>query len=91
MGRAAHGKVHDACGGQILTDNHQLGRVASVDLVAHSLAQCVGGLGGAWLADDFAGPQLSAWWGVGAGLLAWVGIGALLRLAPQNCLSPRDP
>jgi hypothetical protein len=64
---------------QVLTDNHQLGRVASVDLVAHSLAQCVGGLGGAWLADYFVGPQLSAWWGVGAGLLAWAGIGALLR------------
>jgi MFS family permease len=66
---------------QLLTDNDQLGRVASVDLVAHSLGQCAGGLGGAWLADHFAGPQLTAWWGVGAGLIAWAGIGALVRLS----------
>ncbi|HLT38018.1 MAG TPA: MFS transporter, partial [Enhygromyxa sp.] len=46
---------------QVLTDNDQLGRVASVDLVAQSLAQCVGGLLGAWLADRWLDPSLAAW------------------------------
>jgi MFS family permease len=66
---------------QVLTQNHQLGRVASVDLVAQSLAQCVGGLAGAWLADRWFDPTLSAWWGGAAGLLGWLGVGVLVRLS----------
>lgn len=66
---------------QVLTDNHQLGRVAAVDLVAQSLAQCVGGLVGAWLADRWLDPSLTAWWGAVGGLLGWIGVGVLVRLA----------
>src|SRR5690606_34431378 len=66
---------------QVLTDNDQLGRVASVDLVAQSLAQCVGGLLGAWLADRWLDPSLAAWSGAVAGLLGWLGVGVLVRLS----------
>jgi MFS family permease len=64
---------------QVLTPNDQLGRVASVDLVTQSLAQCVGGLVGAWLADHWVDPTLSAWWGGAAGLFGWFGVGVLVQ------------
>jgi MFS family permease len=76
---------------QVLTDNDQLGRVASVDLVAQSLAQCVGGLGGAWLADRWLDPSLAAWWGVTAGLLGWIGVGILVRLSRRGGRGTIEP
>jgi MFS family permease len=76
---------------QILSDNDQLGRVASVDLVAFSLAQSAGGLVGAWLADTLLRPELSAWVGVAGGLLGWLGVGALVRLSGRRADAARKP
>ncbi len=75
---------------QVLSPNDQLGRVASVDLVAQSLAQCVGGLFGAWLADRWLDPTLSAWWGVLAGLLAWLAVGLVVRRSAHLQAQARD-
>ncbi len=69
---------------QVLSANDQLGRVASVDLFTQSLAQGVGGLVGAWLADHWSDPTLSAWWGAAGGLLGWLGVGALVRLSARS-------
>ncbi|MFV8753938.1 MFS transporter [Nannocystaceae bacterium ST9] len=69
---------------QVASANDQLGRVASVDLVAHSLSQCVGGLFGAWLADRWLDPTLSAWWGALAGLLGWLAVGVLVRTSARE-------
>ncbi|GEM_PF-450837 len=63
---------------QVLTDNEQLGRVASLDLVTHSLAQGVGGLVGAVLADVSGAPEMAAWWGAGGGFLAWIAVEGLV-------------
>ena len=66
---------------QLLAANEELGRVASLDVVALSLAQSCGGLLGALVADRYADAHLAAWVGVGAGVFGWLLVGALVQLA----------
>lgn len=66
---------------QLLAANEELGRVASLDVVALSLAQSCGGLLGALVADHYDDAHLAAWVGVGLGALGWLLVGALVHLA----------
>jgi predicted MFS family arabinose efflux permease len=72
---------------QLLTPNDRLGRVAALDLVAQSLAQCVGGLVGALVALRWSAPPLAAWSGALAGLLAWALIGVAVRVSASRARS----
>lgn len=64
---------------QLLTPNALLGRLAAIDLMAHTLAQCVGGVLGAVVADALLAPAGAGWLGAGAGLLAWLALVVLVR------------
>jgi len=66
---------------QLLSKTEELGRIASLDSVSFSLAQSVGGLLGAVVADALAEPELAAWAGAAGGLLGWLGVGLLVRVA----------
>lgn len=57
---------------QTLAPNRALGRLTAIDLLAHTLGQCLGGLAGAALADHLGDPALAGWLGLGLGLLAWL-------------------
>lgn len=56
---------------QLLTPNALLGRLAAIDLMAHTCAQCLGGLLGALVADALLFPAAAGWLGAAGGLLAW--------------------
>ncbi|MCB9753318.1 MAG: MFS transporter [Myxococcales bacterium] len=62
---------------QRLTPNHLLGRVASVDLLSHTLGQCLGGVVGALIADHMGAPAWVGWFGIAGGACAWLGLVAL--------------
>lgn len=61
---------------QTLAPNRALGRLSAIDLLTHTLAQCLGGLAGALLADSLGEPALAGWLGLGLGLLAWLALAA---------------
>jgi MFS family permease len=64
---------------QLLAPNRALGRIAAIDLFALSICQCVAGVSGALVAEALDWPAASAWLGVGAGLVAWIGLVAVVR------------
>ncbi|MCY1054129.1 MFS transporter [Nannocystis sp. SCPEA4] len=64
---------------QLLTPNALLGRLAAIDLMGHTIAQCIGGLLGAIIADAALAPAGAGWFGAGAGLLAWALLVLLVR------------
>ncbi|WP_434416946.1 MFS transporter [Nannocystis pusilla] len=67
---------------QLLTPNAMLGRLAAIDLMAHTCAQCVGGLLGAVVADALLFPAGAGWFGAAGGLLAWGLLVLLVRTRP---------
>lgn len=72
---------------QLLTPNALLGRLAAIDLMGHTIAQCIGGLLGAVLAETLLAPAGAGWFGAAGGLLAWALLTLLVRArtpAPQS-------
>ena len=67
---------------QTLTPNHLLGRVGAIDLIGHTLGQCVGGLVGALVADRAHTADAAGWLGLGLGLTAWLALQALVGRRP---------
>lgn len=65
---------------QTVSDDAILGRVASVDLIGHSIGICVGALVGALVVDWSGEGSASAWVGVVGGLIAWALVAALVRV-----------
>ena len=63
---------------QALTPNHLLGRVAAIDLMGHTLGQCLGGLVGALVADRLQSSGAAGWLGLVAGVAAWSTLQALV-------------
>jgi predicted MFS family arabinose efflux permease len=59
---------------QTLAPNRALGRLTAIDLLTHTLGQCLGGLAGAVLADRLGDPALAGWLGLGLGALAWLAL-----------------
>lgn len=61
---------------QSLAPNRALGRLTAIDLLTHTLGQCLGGLAGAVLADHAGDPALAGWLGLGLGALVWLALAA---------------
>ncbi len=64
---------------QLLTPGPILGRVAAIDQLGLLLSQALTGLCGALIADATGVAPHAAWFGLGAGLVAWVGLWLLVR------------
>ncbi len=64
---------------QLLTPSPILGRVAAIDQLGLLLSQCFTGLCGALIADASGFAPHAAWFGLGAGILAWAGLWLFVR------------
>ncbi|WAS97276.1 MFS transporter [Nannocystis punicea] len=73
---------------QLLTPNALLGRLAAIDLMAHTCAQCLGGLLGAVVADALLAPAGAGWFGAAGGLLAWGLLVLLVRARARRSSQP---
>lgn len=74
---------------QTLTPNPMLGRIAAIDLMGHTLGQCLGGLAGALVAEAVQTAGAAGWLGLAAGLAVWLVLQALVgrRRGPAISIS----
>lgn len=66
---------------QTLAPNPFLGRLAAVDLMGHTVGQCLGGLVAALLADAWLAPNHAGWLVVAAAAALWCALALLVRVA----------
>ncbi|AUX46802.1 MFS transporter [Sorangium cellulosum] len=64
---------------QRLSPDRFVGRLSAVDNLALTLGLCATMLGGAVVAERIEAPASAAWIGLGAGVLAWIGVEWMLR------------
>ncbi|WP_437672944.1 MFS transporter [Sorangium sp. So ce131] len=64
---------------QRLSPDRFVGRLSAVDNLALTIGLCATMLGGAVVAERIEAPASAAWIGLGAGVLAWIGLEWMLR------------